>query len=50
MPYSIRFEKGTAKPWKIVKKDTGEVVGSSETKVMAQKSIAARYAGEDSKK
>ena len=46
MPYSIRFKKGTAKPWKIIKKDTGEVVGSSTTKADAEASVRAREAGD----
>lgn len=45
MPYKI--VKGTGKkPWKIVNKNTGKVVGSSETKAKAQASIRARYANE----
>lgn len=45
MPYRVR--KGTgARPWKIVKVDTGEVVGTSISKEDALAAIAARYANE----
>lgn len=47
MPYTIR--KQGAK-FAIVKKDTGKVVGHSNTKAKAQASIRARYAGENKKK
>lgn len=43
MPYKVRFVRGAKKPWKIIKKSTGEVVGSSTTRELAEKSIAARY-------
>lgn len=43
MPWFVR--KGTgAKPWKIVSKETGKVVGSSKTKAEAEASVKARYA------
>lgn len=43
MPWTLR--RGTGKkPYKIVKKGTGKVVGSSKTKKMAKASIRARYA------
>lgn len=45
MPYKIVKRSG-ARPWKIIKKDTGKVVGSSTSKAKAQASIRARYAGE----
>jgi hypothetical protein len=45
MPYVIRKGNGS-RPWKIVKKDTGKVVGSSTTRRNAQASIKARYANE----
>lgn len=45
MPYRIQ-KLGGEKPWKIIKKDTGEIVGSSKTKKDAQASIRARYANE----
>jgi len=48
MPYKIRHVSG-AKPWKIVKADTGEVVGSSTSKGKAQASIRARSMGEHAK-
>jgi hypothetical protein len=47
MPYTIRYEKGSKKPYKIVKKSTGEVVGSSENKKMAKASVRARYASDN---
>lgn len=50
MPYHILYKKGTAKPWKLIKTATGEIVGSSETKKEAEASIKARYAGEYNKK
>ncbi len=49
MPYYV--EKRTGKrPWKIVKKDTGEVVGSSTTREESLASVRARYAAEGAKK
>ena len=45
MPYSIQFRQG-GKPWKIVRKDDGKVVGSSTSKAKAKASVRARYAGE----
>lgn len=45
MPYAIRKTSG-AKPYKIIRKDTGKTVGKSKTKKMALASIRARYAGE----
>ncbi len=45
MPYLVR--KGTgARPYKIVRRDTGEVVGTSKTRSDAEASIRARYWGE----
>lgn len=44
MPYSIR--KLPSGKYGIVKLTTGEVVGTSDTKQNAQKSINARYAAE----
>lgn len=49
MPYKI-VKRGGARPWKIVKKDSGKVVGSSTSKAKAQASVRARYAGEGKKK
>ena len=45
MPWHVEKRKGK-KPWKIIKDSTGEVVGSSETREMAVKSLRARYAAE----
>jgi hypothetical protein len=45
MPWTVK--KGTgSKPWKIVKKTTGKVVGSSASKAKAEASVRARYASE----
>lgn len=43
MPWTVRYIKGSKKPYKIVKK-TGEVVGSSNSKEKAKASVRARYA------
>jgi hypothetical protein len=45
MPYTIRKGNGE-RPFKIIRKDTGEQVGSSKTKKDAEESIRARYSGE----
>ena len=45
MPWKV-VKKSGAKPWKIVKSNTGEVVGSSSSKAKAQASVRARYANE----
>ncbi len=45
MPYKIEKRKGP-KPWKIIRKTDGKVVGSSATKSDAQASVRARLAGE----
>lgn len=42
MPYKI-VKRGGKKPWKIIKKTTGKVVGSSTTKAKAQASVRARH-------
>jgi hypothetical protein len=47
MPYSVR--KNGSK-WQIVKKDTGEVVGTSSSKEKANASVRARYASENKPK
>lgn len=39
----------TKKGWQILKADTGEVVGHSDTKEKAKKSIKARYANYNKK-
>lgn len=45
MPYTIKKRGTGARPYKIIKTSTGEVVGSSTTRANAQKSINARNAG-----
>ena len=41
----VKVQKGTgARPWKILEKATGKVVGSSETKEKAESSANARNA------
>jgi hypothetical protein len=48
MPYTVK--KGTgAKPYKIVRKDTGKTVGSSTSAAKAKASVRARYANEKKK-
>lgn len=42
MPYAIVFKKGSARPWKIVRKDNNQVVGSSITKKKAIASMEHR--------
>ena len=49
MPYIVRKQGKGSKPWKIIKEDTGEIVGSSETKSKALASVRARYAAEKKK-
>jgi len=44
MPWTVR--KGHAGGFDIVKKDTGEVVGHSDTREKAAASVRARYAAE----
>ncbi len=52
MPYRIEFQKdhqnhqGKSTPWVIINEDRNEVVGSSETKEMAEASVRARLASE----
>lgn len=43
MPWNVKRGSGS-KPYKIIRKDTGKVVGSSKTKSRAQASVRARYA------
>lgn len=43
MPWTVKKGSGS-RPWKIVRKDTGEVVGSSLTEAAAKSSVRARYA------
>ena len=45
MPYKIEKRKGP-KPWKIIRKTDGKVVGSSSSQEDAQSSIRARLGGE----
>ena len=45
MPWVVREGEGE-RPFKIVKKSTGKVVGSSETRGEALASVRARYAAE----
>lgn len=47
MPYQI---KKVGNKYKIVKKDTGKVVGTSDTLEKAKASIRARYGSENKKK
>ena len=44
MPYTIRHVKGGSRPWKLIKKDTGEIVGSSTSEEDAKDAMRARYA------
>jgi hypothetical protein len=44
MPYQIVKRSGQ-RPYKIIKKDTGEVVGSSTHRKKAEASVRARQAG-----
>jgi hypothetical protein len=48
MPYSIQKRTGP-RPWKIIKKSTQEVVGTSTSKAKAEASVRARYWGEHRK-
>jgi hypothetical protein len=45
MPYRIEHRTGQKRPYKIVNKNTGKVVGSSTSRTKAQASIRARHAG-----
>jgi hypothetical protein len=49
MPYRIE-NRGGARPFKIINKETGKVVGSSKTMKEAQGSIVHRLKGERKKK
>jgi len=46
MPYSIRYRKGAKRPYKIVNKQTGKVVGSSTSRAKAGRSIGYRVGAE----
>lgn len=48
MPYRISYRDGK-KPWKIVRADTGKVVGSSDSHEKAARSIGYRQSGEKKK-
>jgi len=48
MPYGIRKRTGP-RPWKIIKKSTREVVGTSTSKLKAEASVRARYWAEHRK-
>lgn len=53
MPYIIRqnkSKKNGRKKWLIVRKDTGQIVGSSSSKAKAGRSIGYREQGEKAKK
>ena len=43
MPWTVK-KKGGKKPYKIVRADTGKVVGSSTSEAKAKASVRARYA------
>ena len=45
MPWRVKKGSGE-RPYKIVKKTTGEVVGSSTSSAKAKASVRARYAAE----
>jgi len=49
MPYKVEKRGNSERPYKIINKETGRVVGSSTTREKAQASIRARYAGERKK-
>lgn len=46
MPYEIREDRNSPRPFKIVRKDDGKVVGSSQTRAKAESSIKHRMGGE----
>ena len=46
MPWKVQKRGSGPKPFKIVKSDTGQVVGSSSTREAAQASVRARYRAE----
>jgi hypothetical protein len=45
MPYKIVKRSG-AKPWKIIAKDTGRIVGSSTSRQKAEASVRIRLASD----
>lgn len=50
MPYTLRKANRGVRKWKIINKDTGEVVGSSLSREKAMASIAYRSDAEKPKK
>lgn len=50
MPYEVRKVGSGPKPWKIIRKDTGETVGESDSKEKADRSVGYRISGEAKKK
>ncbi len=44
MPYLVRKRGSGVRPWKIINKSTGKVVGSSASRARAQASVRARNA------
>jgi hypothetical protein len=46
MPWQVIKRTGP-KPWKIIRSDTGKIVGSAATKAKALASMRARYAAEE---
>lgn len=46
MPWHVEKRGSGSRPWKIVKSNTGKVVGSSTSKAEAQASVRARYHAE----
>jgi len=49
MPWKVVKRDGP-KPWKIIRADTGKIVGSSTTKAKALASMRIRYAAKEGKK
>lgn len=49
MPYHVEEEDGSAKPFKIIKTDTGATVGSSDSREKAERSIKYREQAEGEK-
>ena len=42
MPVMVRYRRGSGRPWKIVERSTGKVMGSSTTKSRALSSMRVR--------
>lgn len=49
MPYEVKKIGNGPKPWKIIAKDTGKVVGESDSKEKADRSVGYREAGDNKK-